>query len=765
MSTEISLLLRRYSTFSPVSNLGDPVQNQTNSVAQSDSYPGSSTNAYLNDGQYEDEATGFDVRAILAIARANIVAIGLIVGAAIILGAVSTLLQTPLFTAATTLQINDQSVQVLGKQDDLSQGQVTSAIDSERFLQTQLDILGSRVIAERVAQKLRLVGNAKFYEAMGMRQPAPQKNEREIKDQTLNALLGGINVSLPRSSRLARINFTSPTPALSARIANTWANEFIQANLQRRYDSSAYARQFISGQLDEARAKVEQSERDVNAYARQAGLIRTQDANSGSGQGREAAGGGSSVVTASLLQLNAQANQAEAVRIAAEQRWRSLSGAALLSSPDVLNNAAVSVLLAQRATTNSDLQRERARHLDDYPAVVQLTAQLASINAQLQSVAGNIRASVKQQYDSASKSEQALKAKVVTLKSSSLAEQDLLVQYNLLAREADTSRTVYDGLLQRYKELNAASGISSSNISIIDTADDPTRPSSPNLTKNLALALLIGLAASGLVVFLRTQFDDAVRLPEDIESKLRMPLLGVIPTTKGVTPAVAMLDPKSTISEAYNSLRSALLFSSTNGVPKTLLITSSQPSEGKSTTSLSIGIGFARLGRKVVIIDGDLRRPSLHRLIDCDNTHGMSSLLTSQDSIEASLRPTQYENLMAITSGPLPPSPTELLSSTRMQQVLEDLVNRFDLVVVDSPPVLGLADAPLMAGLVEGVVLVVQSERSRRGTLRSSLQRLRASRTNIIGAVLTMFDPEKVGNKYSEYYGYNYYQYKSEENS
>ena len=278
------------------------------------------------------------------------------------------------------------------------------------------------------------------------------------------------------------------------------------------------------------------------------------------------------------------------------------------------------------------------------------------------------------------------------------------------------------------------------------------------------VALVAGIVAAAGMVFLRFQFDDSVRVPEDIEAKLRLPLLGVIPRTTDIDPDLAMTDPKSPISEGYNSLRSSLLYASANGLPKTMLITSSQPSEGKSTTSLAIAIGLARLGRKVILLDVDLRRPALHRMLGLgasNESYGMSSLLASQDPMEQAIRQTEYENLSAITAGPLPPSPTELLGSARMEQVLEQLTHMFDVVILDSPPVLGLADAPLMAALVDGVILVVQSDRSRRGSLKSSLRRLRAMRTDILGAVLTMFDSSKLGNRYSEYYGYNYYQYSS----
>lgn len=710
---------------------------------------------------YTDGEPSFDIREIIAIIRANLVMISIIVVAALALAVVATMLQTPRYTAETTLQINDQSAQVFGKQDDTMQDPVVSASDTERFLQTQVDILKSRALTERVAQKLRLVGNPRFYDAMGVRQPSGNLTRAEVEDLTIQTIEAARNVDLPRNTRLATVSFISTQPDLAAQIANAFASEFIQTNLQRRFDSSAYAREFISGQLSEARAKLERSERELNAYARQAGLIRDRDSGT-LGSPDQRARGGSSVTTTSLLEINSAANQAQAARIAAEGRWRLVSSGNALNSPDVLANPAIAQLLAERARDLAELEKQRANHLEDYPAVQQLKAQVDVIDAQIQSVARSIRASVKQQYDAAVEAEESLRRQVAELKGSSLAEQDQLVQYRLLEREADTNRTVYEGLLQRYKELNAAAGISASNIAIIDPAIPPIQPSSPNLFRNLLIALIFGIGVAGAFIYLRTLLDDSVKVPEDVENKLQLPLLGVIPLASDVEVARAMDDPKSPVSEGYNSLRSSLLYSTAAGLPRTILVTSSQPSEGKSTTALAIARGIARLGRSVVLLDVDLRRPALHRavpMLNGENSVGVSSILTSQCDVDDAIRATDDENLKLITSGPIPPSPTELLSSNRMTQLIDELLTRFDLVLIDSPPVLGLADSPLMAALVDGVVVVIQSDRSRRGSLKASLRRLRTMRTTILGAVLTKFDPTDMGNRYSEYYGYNYYQY------
>nr|WP_255631063.1 polysaccharide biosynthesis tyrosine autokinase [Novosphingobium sp. FKTRR1] len=700
-----------------------------------------------------------DLQKFVTLLRANLRLIVLISGGILALAVTITLLQTPRYTAETTIQINNQSAQVLGKDEDISQSEASSPLDTERFLQTQMDIVNSRALAERVVSRLHLLGNKSFYEGMAVAAPDASDTPAEVKEFTLTVLRKGQGSNLPRNSRLASISFTSTDPALSARVANAWASEVIQANLQRRYDSSSYARDFIAGQLDQAKAKLEKSELDLNSYARSAGLLRARDpsVNAANDPG---AGGANAVTSASLLQLNTAANEAKTARIAAEQRYNLLKSNDLLSSPDVLANQAVTGLLSDRAKLEADLQRERAKHLDDYPTILQFKAQLAAINKQIDQVAQSIRNSVRQQYESAVQAEKSLDSQVKLLQGSSLAEQDRAVTYNLLARDSYTNRTLYEGLLQRYKELNAAAGISASNITIIDQADTPTKPSSPSLIRNVAVAIFLAGLISGSVIFLREQFDDAIRVPEEVEGKLGLSLLGVIPKLELSNPIEELADPKSTLSEAYNSLSSALRYSTPNGLPRSLMITSSQPSEGKSTSSIAIAYIFARIGRKVVLVDMDLRRPTLHRYVG-SNKLGVSSLLTSQNTLDEVLQPTELTNLSAITSGPIPPNPTELLNSPGLLAMLEELKGRFDLVILDSPPVLGLADAPIISALADGVLIVVQSERCRRRALRTSLQRLAAVRANILGATLTMFDVSKVSNQYSEYYGYNYYTYSS----
>jgi capsular exopolysaccharide synthesis family protein len=710
-------------------------------------------------GGFSEPAVNIDFRQLFAIGRRNIVTIIGVIVLALVIGLIFTLLSTPRYVATASVQIDQEAQRILNTEDNASPAAYQ---DIDRFLQTQTDILDSRAMAIRVAQTLHLIASPQFFRAMKADLPEKDdgsKTQQEQKEATLKLIEDNLSTNLKRNSRVVTISFSSPDPDLAARVANTYADQFIAGNLQRKYDSSSYARQFLSGQLAEAKTRLEQSERQLNDYARAAGLIKTADTDQ-NGQTT----GPHSVTTASLIQMNAAANDARTARIAAEEKWRSVEHMPLMNIPDVLSNQAIQLLLQKRAEATADLQQESARHRAAYPTVLQFKAQVDELNQQVTTLASDIRASIRDQYESALKQEQALEGQVNTLKNATLAEQDRSVRYNILAREADTNRTLYDGLLQRYKEVSAESGVTTNNISIVDRADPPMRPSSPKLSLNLLLSLLAGIAIAAAVVFVREQMNDAVRAPEDIERKLNLPVLGVIPTAEDADNLIEALEsPRSPIAESYHALRVALLYSTVNGLPRSLLVTSTQPAEGKSTTAFAIAADLARLGKRTVLIDLDLRRPSLHRVLKMSNDVGLSSLLAHQADLAAIVRATPIAHLDFISSGPIPPNPTDLLGSATLSEMLALLSEKYEVVVLDCPPVLGLADAPLLTALTEGTIFVIESDRGHRGATKSAVRRLQAARANLLGAVLTKFDAKKVGYGYA--YGYDYYRYGSHDDA
>ena len=704
----------------------------------------------------EAGAGGINLRYIYASVRANLALVLYLIGGCFAVAVLVSFLQKPTYTATTTLQINNTSSRVFKKSADGDQDdEAVSASDTDMYLRTQVDIIKSRSLAIRVVERLRLGEKADFFKAEGKTIPGEGSTAASRQLAAVGLVRKYLDVTLPHDSRIVSVKFESRDAALSALIVNTYAEEFIASNLKRKFDSSGYARDFLARQLTEVKAKYEASEQALNDYARSAGLITT-DAAATAG---DATKGGASVTSSSLIQLNQAANEAKARRIIAEARWREISAGGGMNSTEIVSNASVSQLLSQKSLIETAMAEERSRHLDSYPTVKAKEAQLAMINAQLQGLISSIRNAVKTEYLAASQSEQDLKRQVDGLKTSRLNEQDRNVHYTILAHEQETNKQLYDGLLQRYKELNASAGVSASNIAVIDAAVPPAIPSSPNIPNNLMFGLLGGVLLSAAVLAIKEQFDDTVRIPEDIGNKLGLTLLGVIPVIADGSVTGQFEDRKSAISEAYNSLGGALLYAQASGLPRTMMVTSAQPAEGKSTSSFAMATVLARMGKRVVLVDADMRRPSVHRLVDNDNKLGLSNVLSGQAQVRDVVLDSGRENLSVITSGPVPPAPSELLASHRMREMLEQAKDAFDVVVIDCPPVLGLADAPMVAGLVEGVVFIAEADRGRHGGLKSAINRLKSVRANLLGGVLTKFDPVKGGKRESYYYGYTYYNY------
>jgi len=663
-----------------------------------------------------------------------------------------TLLMTPLYTASATLQIDRESARVLNVDDVQPQ---EAMIQGEEFFQTQYGLLRSRSLADRVVDTLGLATSDTFLDTMGEEAPSREgwtaaQQSAARREEVIRVLRENMAVSPVRGSRLVAISFNSRDPALSARIVNTFAEEFIQSNLDRKYESSAYAREFLENLIAETKVRLEDAERQLTAYASNQQIINIREPNSPDDEAQ-------SIVSADLSSLNTALGSARAARIAAEERWQQASRAPLMSLPEVLANPAIQNLTQTRAEVNAEYQQKLQTYQPDFPEMVELRARLNELDSQIRTIATGIRDSIRGQQTVAQNQERALSGEVAGLKVDILDLRNRSIQYNILQRELDTSRTLYDGLLQRYKEVGVTGGVTSNNISIVDRATVPDEPSSPRLLVNLAIALLLGLGLGVVAAFLIEALDETLASPEDIEAKLGIPMLGVTPLLdKGETPLNALADPRSSFSEAYYSLRTALQFSTPDGAPKSILVTSSRPAEGKSTTAYATALNLARLGRRVLLIDGDLRNPSMHRIVGVDGETGMSNLLSGGASLASVAKPTKQDGLDFIPCGPLPPNPAELWGGDRLRQVVAEASSRYDHVVIDGPPVLGFADAPLLASQVGGTIFVLEAKGTRRAQARGALRRLGMGQGRLLGAVLTKFNTRSA--QYGSYdYAYDYH--------
>ena len=679
-----------------------------------------------------------------------------VVGVCALFGLIATLLMTPKYTATSTLEISRESDKVTSFQ---GVEQEVSVADQE-FYQTQYGLLKSRSLSERVASQLRLIDDPKFFELFGAssREPALELSSgrypasgRTVRQRIAGEiLLKHLDISPTRLSRLVDVHFTSPNPDFSARVANAWAENFIQTNLERKVQATSYGRSVLQQQLTGLKEKLDESQRQLVAYASAERIINLPAQSSGDGRATSER----SITADNLATLNNALSQATADRIQAEARYRQTGNAG--ASTEALRNQAINTLRQKRAELAAEYQRLMTQFEPGYPAAKALQSQIDQLDRSIAREEGRVSGSLLADYREALDRERALQGKVEQLKASYLDLRRRSIQYNIYQQEVDTNRALYDGLLQRFKEIGVAGGVGVNNISIVDPADVPQRPSSPRLFLNLAIALLTGFGLSALAVYALEQIDEAIADPAEGERRLGLPLLGSVPKQESGTPKEALLDRKSDLVDAYLAVQTNLGFTTEHGVPRSFAITSTRPAEGKSTTALALATTLARAHRKVILVDGDMRSPSVHHFGGVGHERGLSNFLSGQDDIETLIFQMPDFGFTAMSAGPIPPNAAELLTGNRLSLLIERLLESYDHVVIDSPPVMGLADAPLIASRVEGIIYAVESHGIRSSLVKTALARLASANARVIGGVLTKFEARKAHYGYGYEYGYSY---------
>ena len=650
------------------------------------------------------------------------------------------LLTTPVYRAWVTLEANPPSVAV---SDEQSRQQDIQASNNFDFVATQVGLLGSRSVAERTAQELNLANNPDMVTQEG-------NSSGRLRDATAT-IERGLHVIAPEDGQLIKFSYDSTSPQLAALIANGIADSFINTSLQRRYEASAYARNFLERQINKTRSDLERSERAVVAYAQQQGIINT--GSSTGPDGKSTNNDTNSLQGESLVQLNSALAAATARRVAAEGAYRE----ALATGPTSDVNNSVLPLRQELAKLQGEYQQKRAFMKPEHPEMVSLQSQITELQKQIgaqvaQASSGRINGLLAD-YRGALSAEQSLQAKVARLKGDVLNLRGRSIQYTILQREVDTNRSLYDALLQRYKQIGVAGGVGMAPVSVVDRAQAPTLPFKPNLLINVLLGLGVGLVA-GIAGAVGLEFvNDTIKTREDVRRKLSLACLGAVPRTPARDSFVEDLkNPTSIISEAYSAIVAALRFSTDEGMPRVLLVTSTRSGEGKSSSALAIAQNAARRERRVLLIDSDLRKPAFKAAND---RVGLSKLLTTDDPLSDHVVETQHENLWLLPSGPLPPNPADLLSTGRIRKIIGEARETFDLVVIDGPPTLGLADAPLLAAAAGGALFVIESGKTRTRAAVEALNRLESTGTRILGATLTK--AEESANGYGRYgYGYGY---------
>ena len=734
------------------------VSNNQGGVIQQYRQPGNAYPNYPNFDLSEEQPSGFDFYKYLRIiTKYRWLILGILL-TSLLVAIAATFLMTPIYRATASIQIDRESLNIVkvdGVQPD--EGQT----GGQDFYQTQYELLASRSLAERVASTLGLatdkVFNAKTKSAVDLAKELifgeksstegqPELNQEELSRRTVDRLIRSLNIAPVRGSRIVKINIDHTDPSLARKIVDGYAEVYIADNLDRRFEATSYARKFLEERLQQLKARLEESEKQLVKYAEDQGIIRLDDNKNLSGTDMEA--------------INTKLAEVRAERSKKEQLWKQAQTTNGLGLKEILDSDAIKANRKLRTELAAEYQQKLAIYKPAFPAMAQLRNQIKELDRQVQSEVVAIKQSIESAYLASKEEERDLESRLEQSKTNVVDQRNRSIQYNIIQREVDTNRSLYDGLLQRYKEIGLAGGVGTNNITIVDKASQPLFPRSPNLLLNVGLALLGGLMLGVLAAIGFDYLDDSFKSPEDIEREVGLPVVGVVPKPKaGFLIEDELLDARSAMAEAYRSLRTGLQFSTSEGLPRTLLVTSSKPSEGKTTTTISLAKSLASIGLQVLLIDGDLRNASIHKRLRCSNELGLSNYLSGSKQPEEVVQATDTEGLVLMSSGPLPPNPAELLTGPRMPSLLALASQSFDIVLIDGPPIMGLADAPLLSSAIQATLLVVAANETRRSTVKIALKRLQFARANVVGALLNKFDAKQTGYGYG--YGYGDYEYHS----
>ncbi len=706
----------------------------------------------MNDGFDHGSRAGLQTYIGVVLKRRWLI-LGITVGA-VLAALVATLLADPVYIARATFQAQREAPRVIDAQSVTDSGSTSDAT----FLQTQFALIKSRATAGGIVRRLHLDRNADFVESGGSLSglfkkgapSSPAQQQRAIERAT-SMVEANLTATALTQSSLIQVQYANGNPQMAAKIANAAVDEFIEGTIERQYSASRYARDFVGRRLNELKKRLGKSERDLVDYAQKQRIINVTDArNPGQSQ---------SLDSVSLNAINTALATAKAARIDAEENWRVARSGEGQSFSQIQSDPQAIALLTRLQTLQADYQQRLQAFKPTFPAMVQTRSEIATVQAQMNRSRANVAQSLRVSYELALSKEKAIEAQLGQMTGQVLDLQRRSIEYTILQREVDTNRSLYDALLQRYKEIGVAGGSGSNSISIVDRARVPGVPARPILWLNLVLALAAGLGLGLAIAFALDFLDDTFKMPEDVEQKLGLPLLGMIPKLdEGVRPVEELVNVRSSFSEAYFSARTALQLVS-SGTPRSLLVTSANPSEGKSTSAVALAYSFAEEGKKVLLVDADMRRPSLHKALGQSNVRGMSNVLNGEAAMKDAI--IHFEaGFDLLVCGPLPVNPARLLSNG-LKPLLKEALDNYDLVLFDGPPIVGLADVLMLASIVQATVIVVQARKSRRRVVLSALRRLRSSRRTIAGVLLTKFDHRSADYAYSYDYS-TYYSYGSD---
>ncbi|MEP2944090.1 MAG: polysaccharide biosynthesis tyrosine autokinase [Hyphomicrobiales bacterium] len=671
-------------------------------------------------------------------------------------------LQTPQYGATAKLEISTTGAKVF---QDL---EVVSQTSDLRTFETAKQKMLSRELAKRVVFEMNLTEDAAFLA------PTPKfsltnitkrftggahaRNLDELSVEqreqlALNSIRNNLSISLIRNTSILAVNYRHPDRSVAANVANQVTQSYIDQSIDKKSQTSGVARDFIQQQVLQTKDKLQKSEKELVKYAEDAGITVT--------------GSEVSLIGASIAEINSALSQAVQERLDAERFKAQITSGNASSLPDVFASGSIQTTNLKIAELRATYQENLSTLKPGFPEMIRLNAQINELQKQVNAEIRAIAKSVELKYEQSKAKEASLRLELADLEKQQSSYQRKNIKYTILKREVDSNRSQYESLITKLSDVGIGSKLRDASTTVVELAIPSTDPLSPNLLLNLvvSLALFTGLAVA--TVYILELMNNTFSVPDQLETELNLPILGVIPYTKESELLESFDNPNSALSEAYRTLRTSVQFTGTDSNIKSLMVTSSEPSEGKSTTAFRIAHDFAALGRKVLLIDADLRKPRMHRLFNTDAGIGLSNLLTNVvrgGDIVKIFRETDNPNITFLSAGTIPPNPSDLLVSQKMGLTIHYCTKKYDLVILDCPPVMGLSDAPIIARQVDATLVVVSSKQVTRKSAKNALKRLRAVGANVIGCAFTKFKVNQLDYNYSyRYMQYNYYSYEGEE--
>jgi succinoglycan biosynthesis transport protein ExoP len=587
------------------------------------------------------------------------------------------------------------------------------------------------------------------------------KDSRETSKETavINQFISRLNIEPVRNTRLVRINFDSYYPELASQAANGVATNYIKLNLENRFNATEQAKQQLNQQLELMRAKVESADEALQAFCEKNGFIFLDDKEK-------------NVALQRLNDLNETLAKAESERMAKEALYRQTKKGEFESIPSILENKLIQELKQNYLQLEVQYSRLAETFKPEYPEMIRLRKQMETIQRRLNLEYSRYISAVKNEYEFCLRKESLVRSAFEQQKVVVTEMQQKGIQYNILKREAETNRDLYKNLLQRMKEAGIQAGITASNIQVVDQAEVPTRPYKPNVPRKILWASAIGLILGMGLAFFFEYLDNTIKTSEDVEQFIRLPTFGMVPEIsyerrkrleRGEIYPVELVTfghPRSLLSEVYRNIRTSILLSFSERPPKSMVISSPNPMEGKTTTAINMAIAFSQLGSPVLIVDGDMRKPRIHKVFNGANGVGLSNFLSGNAELKSIIKTSHIPNLFYVPAGPIPPNPSELLGSNLFKNMLQFLGRTFEQIIFDSPPVLSFGDSLILSNCVDGVVLVVMSGKTPRQALHQSKNALHQVNAKILGVVVNQVN---IGQTRYGYYNYgNYYYYEQE---